>query len=252
MNILEIEGKTIDDAIEKACKEFNVPRGKLNLEIISEGSPGLFGLIGSKRARIKASLMTLNMGLDTSFEKSEKTVHNTFSENINSKITVEDESDFGELSRTDETLAVRAKSILEGILTRMNLDFPVIVEETPETITLDIKGAGNGLLIGKKGQTLDAIQYIVNIASNKHGKGERKIIIDTEGYRKRRGESLTTLAEKLGQKVKKTNKPVTVGNMNAHDRRIIHLALQSDKFLTTKSRGEGAYRKIIILPNKKV
>ncbi len=242
MKIMEIEGKTIDEAIEKACKEFNVPREKLNLEIISEGSSGFLGLIGSQKARIKASIMSIDVDLDTSFKKTKDT-----SQDASVTIPTREKTDRDE---SNETTAIRAKKILEEILTRMNLDFPVIVEETPEAVTLDIKGAGNGLLIGKKGQTLDAIQYIVNRIYNKHGKDRKRIIIDTEKYRKRRSETLVMLAEKLGQKVKKTNKPVTISNLNAHDRRIIHLALQTDKLLVTKSRGEGTLRKIIILPNK--
>ena len=236
MKLLEIEGKTIDEAIEKACKEFNVPREKLNLEIISEGSSGFLGLIGSQKARIKASIMSIDVGLDTSFEKS------------GSRDVLQYTPTVG--NEPNETVAIRAKSVLEEILARMNLDFPVTVEETSEAIALNIKGAGNGLLIGKKGQTLDAIQYIVNRISNKHGKDRKRIIIDTEEYRKRKEKSLIVLAEKLGGKVKKTNKPVTISNLNAHDRRIVHLTLQDDKSLTTKSRGDGAYRKIIILPNK--
>lgn len=232
MKTLEIEEKTIDDAIEKACGKFNVPREKLKIEIISEGSSGFLGLVGSKKACIKASIMSIDAELDTSFEKS----------NSRGAPAVEDES--------DETVTMRAKNVLEGILARMNLDFPVTVEETPEAITLNIKGTGNGLLIGKKGQTLDAIQYIVNRASSRYGRGGKRIIIDTEEYRKRKEESLIALAEKLGQKVKKTNKSVTLSNLNAHDRRIIHLTLQADRSLTTKSRGDGTYRKIIILPSK--
>lgn len=242
MKILEIEGKNIDEAIEKACKEFNVPREKLNIEIISQGSSGFLGLIGSQKALIKASILSIDVDLDTSFKKTENTSPDKPVKISTHEKTAGDES--------TETAAIRAKRILEEILTRMNLDFPVTVEETPEAVTLSIKGAGNGLLIGKKGQTLDAIQYIVNRISNKHGKDRKRIIVDTEDYRKRRGETLVTLAEKLGQKVKETNKPVTISNLNAHDRRIIHLALQTDKLLVTKSRGEGTLRKIIILPNK--
>lgn len=242
MKILEIEGKTIDEAIERACKEFSVPREKLNIEIISEGSSGFLGLIGTQKARIKAGIISIDVDLDTSFKKTENISADTSVKIPTHERTAGDES--------NEAAAIRAKGILEEILTRMNLDFPVTVEETPEAVILDIKGAGNGLLIGKKGQTLDAIQYIVNRIFNKHGKERKRIIVDTEEYRKRRGESLIVLAEKLGQKVKKTNKPVTISNLNAHDRRIIHLALQTDKLLVTKSRGEGILRKIIILPSK--
>jgi Predicted RNA-binding protein len=231
MNILEIEGKTIDDAIENACKKFNAPREKLNLEIISEGSSGFLGLIGSQKARIRASIMSI-----TGVEE----LHDTASGGGDALRDVS--------AISGETVAVRAKKITEDILARMQLDFPVTVNEAPEFITLKIKGDGNGLLIGKKGQTLDAIQTIVNIAANKHGKDRKRIVIDTEEYRKRKTESLTALAEKLGRKVKTTSKPVTVSNLSSHDRRIIHMALQADRSLTTKSKGEGAYRKIIILP----
>ena len=145
----------------------------------------------------------------------------------------------------------KAKRILDGILTRMQIDSPVAVEETEEAIILNIKGDGSGLLIGKRGQNLDAIQYIVNKAVHHSVNGHKMIVIDTEDYRERREESLVAMAMKLGEKVKKTRKPVTVGHMNAHDRRIIHLAIQNDATLTTKSRGEGEYRKILILPARR-
>jgi spoIIIJ-associated protein len=133
----------------------------------------------------------------------------------------------------------------------MNLHCPVAIEETPDTIILNIQGDGSGLLIGKRGQNLDAIQYIVNKALTRFSNNRKMIIIDTETYRKRREESLVSLAGKLAEKVKKTKKAITLSHLNAHDRRIIHLALQNDILLMTKSRGEGDYRKIVIMPSKK-
>jgi spoIIIJ-associated protein len=140
---------------------------------------------------------------------------------------------------------------LEGILSRRGIDFPVNAAREDEYVVLDIKGDGSGLLIGRGGQTLDALQYIVNKALNKNGRDRKRIILDTENYRKKKEKNLIALAEKLGAKAKRMRKSVTVSPMNAHDRRIIHLALQNDKDLTTKSRGEGAFRKIIIVPTKK-
>ena len=150
-----------------------------------------------------------------------------------------------------EPAAEKAKRLLEGLLTRMEIPSPVAVEETEEAIILNIQGDGSGLLIGKRGQNLDAIQYIVNKAVHHTANGHKMIVIDTEEYRKRREESLVALAMRLGEKVKKTKKPVTVGHMNAHDRRVIHMAMQDDETLTTKSRGEGEYRKIVILPARR-
>jgi spoIIIJ-associated protein len=239
---IEIEGKTIDDAIDKACQEFDLPREKLNIEIISEGSAGFFGLVGSKKACIRASILSIDLNMESPpKERAEPTVTDSQSE----------KADVPRTEEFKESLAMKAKEKLDGILRRMGLDFPVHVEETSESIILKIEGDGSGLLIGKGGQTLDALQYIVNKASNKNGRGRKRIILDTEDYRKRREKTLIALAEKLGEKVKKTKKPVTVNPMNAHDRRIIHLALQDDRQLTTKSRGEGTFRKIIILPARK-
>jgi spoIIIJ-associated protein len=152
---------------------------------------------------------------------------------------------------TDDELAMKAKTLLAGILERMNIEAPVTADAKEDAIVLNIQGDGGGLLIGKRGQNLDALQYIVNKATNRSGEDRKMIVIDTEAYRKRREDALVSLAERLGQKVKKTKKAVTVSHMNAHDRRIIHLTLQTDSSLTTKSRGEGEYRKIIIMPARR-
>jgi spoIIIJ-associated protein len=243
MDSIEIEGKTIDEAIEKACNEFNVPREKLNIEIISDGATGFLGL-GSKKAKIRASIMSIDMAIDTPTKPSQKGAQKKSSV-ISGSMEPEEPKD------SAETPGMRAKRILEGILLRMNLDCLITVEETADTILLNIKGDGSGLLIGKRGQNLDAIQYIVNKAVSKYTNNRKMIVVDTESYRGKREESLIALAEKLAEKVKKSKKALTVGHMNAHDRRVIHLALQNDESLTTKSRGEGEFRKIVIIPAKK-
>jgi spoIIIJ-associated protein len=271
MEVMEIEGKSIDEAIDNACSTFQVPREKLNIEIISEGSSGFLG-IGAKKALIRASLLTIDMMLDAPFapppvakskaHHSSVQVSSQSSKQKAAKVpeiqdrtvnapTPEKRPAFSVTGRDGEPAKEKAKRILEGLLTRMQIDSPVSVEETEEAITLNIKGDGSGLLIGKRGQNLDAVQYIINKAVHHSVNGHKMIVIDTEDYRQRREESLVALAMKLGEKVKKTKKPVTVGHMNAHDRRIIHLAIQNDTILTTKSRGEGEYRKILILPARR-
>jgi spoIIIJ-associated protein len=245
MNTLEIEGKNIDEAIEKACREFNVPREKLNIEILSEGSKGLLGLMGTKKARIKASILSLDVALEKDFESPRE-----IKETAPARKVVEPKKPSAAIEPGENAVG-EAKELLQGILSRMGLNFPVTAEETTEAITLNIKGDGSGLLIGKGGQTLDAIQYILNKAVGKSGRDKRMIVLDTEEYRDRRDEYLIAMAAKLGGKVKKTKKPLTINHMSARDRRVIHLALKSDEALTTRSRGEGAYRKIVILPSKK-
>ncbi|HOM69014.1 MAG TPA: RNA-binding cell elongation regulator Jag/EloR [Smithellaceae bacterium] len=264
--IMEIEGKSIDEAIEKACREFGVAREKLNIEIISEETGGFLGML-SKKAKIKASLLSLDMEFslaDTSSEPQKEEVKTEIKEAKKEVKEIKRETKkelAAKIKITAETskpapqeptaLGVRAKEILEGILQRMSLQCKVVLAETTDKIVLNIEGSDSGLLIGKRGQNLDALQYILNKAINKADNGWKIIMVDSEEYRRRREASLLDLAEKVRQKVKKTRKPVSLGHMSAHDRRIIHLALQEDASLTTKSRGEGEYRKIVVLPAKK-
>lgn len=147
--------------------------------------------------------------------------------------------------------ALKARDLLEGLLARMTFECRVTATETDDTVILSIAGNDSGLLIGRRGQNLDAIQYLLNKAVNRSDAERKMILVDSEEYRKRREESLLEMAERIREKVKKTQKPLSLAHMNAHDRRIIHLALQDDEALITKSRGEGEYRKVIVLPAKK-
>jgi spoIIIJ-associated protein len=228
MKAMLIEGKSIDEAIENACSAFGVPREKLNIEIVSEGSAGFLG-IGAKKVQIRASLLTIDLMIDEPIAR----------QSVEPEVLE---------TSVNDSAKDKAKRVLEGLLMRMQVSSPVSVEETEEAIVLNIQGDGSGFLIGKQGQNLDAIQYIVSKAVHHSVDGHKMIIVDTEGYRERRKESLIAMALRFGEKVKKTKKPQTVGYMNAHDRRVIHMALQNDGTLTTKSRGEGEYRKILILP----
>jgi spoIIIJ-associated protein len=278
---IEIEEKSIDAAIETACQEFGVTRDKLNIEIISEGNRGFLGML-AKKAKIRASLLTLDVSFDLKVNE-QISVANIPPANVPPKIELpkveppiveppkaespkvesqlkitpkpipekREEKEAAAPPATLSPLAVKAKEILEGILEKMSFECQITIQETPEKIVFNIEGDGSGLLIGKRGQNLDAIQYILNKAINRSDSERKMIIVDSETYRKRREESLLVLAERIREKVKKTKKPVSLSNMNAHDRRIIHLALQKDEALTTKSRGEGEYRKIVILPSRK-
>jgi len=244
---LEIEEKSIDAAIETACREFDVPREKLNIEIISEGNGGFWGVL-SRKAKIRASLLSLDVSFDLDGNYPAKTEARL---KIEAKASPEIQEMQTAPAAADSPLAPKAKNLLEGILQRMSFECQITIQETPEKIILNIEGDGSGLLIGKRGQNLDAIQYILNKAINRSDTERKMIMVDSEAYRKRREESLLVLAERIREKIKKTKKPVSLSNMNAHDRRIIHLALQEDEALITKSRGEGEYRKIVILPARK-
>jgi spoIIIJ-associated protein len=275
---IEIEEKTIDEAIEKACQEFGVPREKLNIEILSGESGGFLGLF-SKKAKIKASLLALDIDFSFSDKPKEKSEPKTKSDKAKDKNETKTKTDNSRNKIETKTehkkklekeiveekpiinkepdvfianspTAIKAKDLLEGIIQRISPEYRVNVNETQEKIILGIEGDESGLLIGKRGQNLDALQYIMNKAINKIDSEHKMVLIDSGEYRKRREEFLLGLAEKIRKKVKKTKKPVSLANMNAHDRRIIHLVMQEDESLVTQSRGEGKFRKIVILPAK--
>jgi len=252
----EYEGKTIDDAIRNACESLSVPREKLNIEIISEGTTGFLGL-RAKKARIKAGLLTVDTVLTGKYD-----IISEIREEL-LPVKGQDEEILPEVSPALQNemipnkencatgeIGSQAKEFLEGILAHMSIPYIVTMEETQEKIILRIQGDGGGLLIGKRGKNLDALQYIVNKVINLSGKMKKVVTIDTEAYQERRESSLIALAQKLAEKAKRIQKPITLNHMNAHNRRIIHLTLKDDAGVTTKSRGEGEFRKIVIMPIK--
>ena len=224
MKSVETEGKTTEEAIHKACEELGAPRQELEIEVLSNGSSGFLGM-GAKNARIRATVK----------EKSAP--------------RISEARPLGAVS--DPQAAETAKKILQDILRLLEVEATVDLKEESERILLNIKGDGSGLLIGRKGQTLDALEYLINKIVHKGAEDKKRIVVDTENYRLRREDSLVQLAQRLAEKAKRLGRPVTISPMSAHDRRIIHLALQDDKTLRTWSTGSGLYRKVIISPEKK-
>src|SRR4051794_1394186 len=145
----------------------------------------------------------------------------------------------------------QAGQVLEKLLGHMGLEAEVVATEDDERITLEVKGPETGLVIGKKGQTLDSLQYLVNkiVSQGVPEEAESKPInVDAEGYRARRAESLTELAQRLAEKAKRTGRPVEAEPMSAADRRVIHVALAEMDGISTHSEGEGIYRHLVVVP----
>lgn len=140
------------------------------------------------------------------------------------------------------------REFLDKIFDAMNLTVEVIIdrEEGSNIVNVELKGDDMGVLIGKRGQTLDSLQYLTNLAVNKNAEEYVKVKIDTEDYRKRRRETLENLARNIAYKVKRTKRPVSLEPMNPFERRVIHSALQNDKFVTTHSEGEEPYRHVVV------
>ncbi|MCM1283379.1 MAG: protein jag [Muribaculaceae bacterium] len=144
------------------------------------------------------------------------------------------------------------RDFLNSVFAAMQMEVELIiqVDEIEKTIDVELKGKDMGILIGKRGQTLDSLQYLTNLAVNKKSEDYYKVKVDTEDYRKRRKETLENLAKNIAYKVKRTRRPVNLEPMNPFERRIIHSALQNDKYVTTHSEGEEPYRHVVVTPKR--
>ncbi len=177
-------------------------------------------------------------------ERGDFTVNDSFEERGGEDVRILEEFDKKRWQGKIEYI----QSILEGIVFRMGVEAQVVAEEVGGDIRLEMRGDSGGLLIGKHGRTLDALQYLVNkIYQRRFGEGVR-IFVDTENYRKRRVEALEKLALRLGEKVKSRRRALVAGVFNSRDRRIIHMTLKGDELLATESKGEGPFKKLIIRP----
>lgn len=151
-------------------------------------------------------------------------------------------------ARVKGTVADKANDFLREVFDAMNMIVVVDTkyDEINNSLTIDLSGDEMGVLIGKRGQTLDSLQYLVSLVVNKDSEEYVKVKVDTEDYRKRRKETLENLARNIAYKVKRTKRPVSLEPMNPYERRIIHSALQNDRYVTTHSEGEEPYRRVVV------
>lgn len=228
MITVEKTGKTVEEAVALALKELQVTEHDVTVEVLEQPKSGFLGLIGARPAKVAVTLI----------KKEEPAVE------VKEEITVKTEEAAPVVG--DDPIAV-GKAFLMDVFAKMNLTVAIEVEEKEEVVLFDLKGNDLGILIGRHGQTLDALQYLTNLAANKNaGEGRIRIVLDVEDYRKRREETLVRLAQRLANKVKRRNQRIVLEPMSRHERKIIHMALQEDPQIATYSEGEEPYRKIVI------
>jgi spoIIIJ-associated protein len=226
----EFSGKNVEDAIEKGLKELALSRDDVEVKILNEGKAGLFGLMGASPAKIKLIVKSLK-----ALEAEEK----------------------GEVAREKPrgidyiSAQKRAKEELDEILKLMGIEAEVAISLEGGKVVADIKSENGAILIGKNGQTLNALQLIVNLIVNREEKTRTKVIVDSESYRERREKALVKMAREVADEVKREGRPGELEPMNSTERRVIHLALKDDKDVETASRGEGSYRRVVVSPKRK-
>ena len=221
MESLEVSGKTVEEAIQKALEQLGVSREEVEVTVVKEGRHGILGL-GAEEATVTVRLLVM---------------------------APEKRADIAEV----------AKGVLETLLARMGLVASVVSQTKPPVeagkggspvIALDITGDDLGILIGRRGQTLVALQYVVRLILAHQVKARVPVVIDVEGYKQRRYEALQALALRVAEQVKARERAFALEPMSAYERRIIHLTLAGDPDVTTESTGEGEARKVVIMPKK--
>lgn len=267
MEFMEFSGKTVDDAITEALVSLGITSDQVEYEVIEKGGSGFLGF-NAKPARIRARKKQ-----EAPVEEAESAVTEAVSaadeiakEATASEVVKEAAKEAGSgVSEAVEEVAAEAKAavkepldfkaaegrikeFLSQVFEAMNMNVEIIVKEAEEKDMLDVelKGDDMGVLIGKRGQTLDALQYLTNLTLNKHSDRYIRVKMDTENYRERRKATLENLAKNLASKAKRTGKDVELEPMNPYERRIIHYALQGDKAVETHSVGEEPYRHVVI------
>ena len=289
MGEITVSAKTVDDAITEALIQLGVTSDMLEYDVIEKGSSGFLG-IGSKQAVIRA-WKKKTVEKEDELEELKEEIQEVISEVKGEEKAVKPEmksevkekkprrekkerkekrekeaAEVKEVKETkpvqeskklakvqDETIAACEK-FLTDVLHAMDMEVKIssrIDEEGALEIVMD--GKNMGILIGKRGQTLDSLQYLTNRVANKTQDGYVRVKLDTEDYRRRRKETLENLAKNIAYKVKRTKKPVALEPMNPYERRIIHSALQADRYVTTHSEGEEPYRRVVVtlIRNKK-
>jgi spoIIIJ-associated protein len=212
MKVIEVEGRTVDDASRKAMTELGITdSSKVNIEVLDEGKSGIFGFGISRPARIR-----LYYNVET--------------------------QDVGDMIR----------DVMDNIIRRMEIDCRIAdLKEGESKVYIELESKkSSGLIIGRKGKTLEALQFMLNLIVNNKTGSEKKIILDIESYRAKRERALKKMSRDIAFKVIKSGKPWTLEPMNPFERRLIHLTLQNDARVTTKSEGQGIYRKVTIMPKQ--
>ncbi len=253
--VVEKTAKTISQALSEALEELGVSEEQVDYEVLEYPSKGLFGILGAKPARIRVKVKGSGYRKPDIVEPEspEEATSSQHAENIDIPEEKKEEQEEVQPERkvvlNPESLAC-AEKFLGDIFSAMHMEVRISSEITEEGYLLELEGEGLGILIGKRGQTLDALQYLTNLAANR-GKEERiRIVIDVENYRRRRENTLRSLAKRLADKAIRMHQEVRLEPMNRHERKIIHMTLQENRRVTTYSDGEEPYRYVVIVPTR--
>ena len=271
---IRVSAKTVDDAITEALIQLGVTSDRLEYEVIEKGSAGFLG-IGMKQAVIEArrkpepkeekieepvveepvkaepkKVETVQPQKAAAEKKADEPQKAAFEKAVEKEVKEEVKKETKLVEVQPQTIEA-VEDFLKNTMKAMDMEVELKTEiDQDGALCVDMSGENMGILIGKRGQTLDSLQYLANRVANKHQEGYVRVKLDTENYRARREETLRHLAKNIAHKVKRNRRPVALEPMNPYERRIIHSALQSDPYVMTHSEGEEPFRKVVITLKK--
>ena len=253
MAFVEKTAKTVEEAVAAALSELNITAEEAVIEVLEEGKKGLFGFFG-KDAKVRVTakeVVVEETVVETVVTEAAPEVETVVETEVKEEAPVATEERVAREPKkfvvSDEAVA-KAREFLQKVFNAMKIDVVMekFVNKNDGSVTFKLHGADMGILIGKHGQTLDSLQYLTNLVANKNSAERVRVIIDVEDYRDRRIETLNRLAYRLADKVKRSGERVALEPMNPHERKIIHMALQNDRRVTTLSEGDEPYRHVVI------
>lgn len=268
MDYIEVSGKNVDEALTNALIKLETTSDKVEYEVIEKGSAGFLGM-GRKLAVIKVRKKE-DKPVAANVKAKETETHKVADSSVsyepvkaepvksvdNNEIKDDSHEQPKKTSKyttvmPNEEVERRITTFLGDMFKAMNLEVKIDVKfDDPDCVNVELSGPNMGVLIGKRGQTLDSIQYLTSLVVNKGKDKYVRIKVDTEDYRNRRKETLESLAKNIAYKVKRSRKPVSLEPMNPYERRIIHSTLQNDKFVSTRSEGEEPFRHVVVYLDK--
>ena len=254
MEYLQFSAKSVEDAITEACAQLMVTSDELEYEVVNEGSSGFLGIAVKPaviRARKKGAGPVIKADETEQEEMPEKetTRRERPARAPREEKAPEAEEPAGEPSDVDgDAVIARAKDFLNDVFAAMQLpvNMTATYNNVGDILSIDLEGDDMGVLIGKRGQTLDSLQYLVSLVVNRNEEAYIHVKLDTEDYRERRKETLEILARNIAYKVRKSRSSMSLEPMNPYERRIIHAALQNDRYVTTHSEGEDPFRRVVV------
>ena len=258
MEYTEFSGKSLESVLSDASKQFGVEASDLEYEIVDMGKSGILGFNSKPtviKARVKEGVKEVKeekkeevkAAAETRQEKTEVKAAVKAAEKEESPVREEKKGD-APLNINEDEVISRVQKFLDDLFKAMDLSVnsDIKISKEERLLSIELSGPEMGILIGKRGQTLDSVQYLASLVANK-GPGEYiRVKVDTEDYRERRKKTLENLAKNLAFKVKRTKRPVSLEPMNPYERRIIHSALQGDRYVVTHSEGDEPFRRVVI------